>query len=96
MESGDATLAECRNFQEEDNKGNIENTYVYFGTLKVQVVQFRGLDLDIDSLLGPWPWCIHAQRGNFGNHDRGHLPFYGLSRRGAPMNLKGVVRGDIV
>ena len=75
---------------------NMEKTCACSGTLKVQGLGFRGLASDIHSLLGPWPWCVHAQRGYFENHNRRILLFYGLSMRGAPMNIKGVVRGDIV
>ena len=41
MESGDATLTECRICQEEDSKENMENPCAYSGTLKVWGLGFR-------------------------------------------------------
>ena len=76
MEVGDATWVEFHIFQEEGNKENMENTCACSITLKVRGLGLRGLSSDIHSLLGPWPWCIHAQRGSFGNHIRGHILSY--------------------
>ena len=61
---------------------NMENTYSCSSTLKAQDLGFRGIALDINSLLGPWPWCVHVQKGSLGNHSRGFLLSYRISRRG--------------
>ena len=53
MESGNAPLDECCICQEEYIKENMENYYVFFGTLKVQGLGFRMIALDNDSLLRP-------------------------------------------
>ena len=90
-------MVECRICPKEDNKGNMENTScASSGTLKVKGLGFRGLVSNIDSLLEPCPWCIHAQRGSFGDHSRGNILSYRHSRRGSQVKLKGFVQGDIV
>ena len=57
-------------------KKNMGNRCVYSRTLKVQVLGFRGIALNINSLLGSLSCCVHAQWGSFGNQSRGNLLCY--------------------